>query len=362
MKNRNVIFDNLRGICMLGVIAIHAGSFVMDSGTASVHIFMFMEILSRYSVPAFFFISGYGLFYTYSLEKPLAYWPFIKKRLTSIGVPYIIWSLFYLVAYDHTYHDIQNWHLQELGFTLAFGNAVYHIYFLVILMWFYLLFPLWRKLLSLMEKCTLKVSLPLLFLAQLYLYNLSSHFWGYPAWIMKSDFIYNLFQYRLNYFPFFYLFVFILGGIIARNYETFVSFLRKHFKLITLFFFLSASCNAAVFYRHLYKWHMDLETIVNTLQQLSTYGLVYTIASLFFFCALLDKYRDHKLAWLQKLSQRSFLIYLVHPLIMDQLYLQLQFLGIKFSSVPMQLFYLTVVAISYFAAVLIHKALKKINL
>lgn len=362
MRNRNVIFDNLRGICMLGVIAIHAGSYVMDSATASVHIFMFMEILSRYSVPTFFFISGYGLFYTYPLEKPLAYLPFIKKRLASIGIPYIIWSLFYLVAYDHTYHNIQNWHLYELWFTLAFGNAVYHIYFLVILMWFYLLFPLWRKLLALMEKYSLKASLILLFFAQLYLYNWSAHFWGYPTWIMNNDFIFNLFQYRLNYFPFFYLFVFILGGVIARNYELFVNFLRNHFKAITVFFLLSATINATVFYRHLYKWHMDLESIVNALQQLSTYGLIYTIASLFFFSALLDKYRDHKLVWLQKLSQRSFLIYLVHPFVMDQLYFQIKFLGINFSNVPMQLFYLAVVVISYFASVLIHNTLKKINL
>ena len=107
---------------------------------------------------------------------------------------------------------------------------------------------------------------------------------------------------------------------------------------------------------------MDLESIVNALQQLSTYGLIYTIASLFFFSALLDKYRDHKLVWLQKLSQRSFLIYLVHPFVMDQLYFQIKFLGINFSNVPMQLFYLAVVVISYFASVLIHNTLKKINL
>lgn len=68
--------------------------YVMDSATASEHIFMLLEVLSRYSVPAFFFISGYGLFYTYALDKPFAYWSFIKKRLTSIGVPYLC----YLVA------------------------------------------------------------------------------------------------------------------------------------------------------------------------------------------------------------------------------------------------------------------------
>lgn len=362
MKERNIIFDNLRGICMLGVIAIHAGSYVMDSATASEHIFMLMEVLSRYSVPAFFFISGYGLFYTYTLDKPLAYWPFIKKRLVSIGIPYVLWSLLYIAAYDYSYPDPQNWDLNELWFKLAFGNASYHIYFLVILMWFYALFPLWRRLMLLMEKYSLKLSLPILFLAQLYFYNLSSHFWGYPAWVMQDDFIFNLFQYRLNYIPFFYLFIFMLGGVIARHYEVFASLIRNNFKLITCAFLLSASVNAAVFYRHLYKWHMDLETIVNTLQQLSTYGLIYTVTALFFFCALLDKYRTHKITWLQKLSNRSFLIYLVHPYIMDQIYLQLKFAAIPFSLVPMPLFYLAIVSISYFAAVVMHKTMNYLHI
>jgi len=362
LKERNVIFDNLRGICMLGVIAIHTGSYVMDSATASEHIFMLLEVLSRYSVPAFFFISGYGLFYTYALDKPFAYWSFIKKRLTSIGVPYVIWSLLYSAVYSFAYHDPQNWSLGELLFKLFFGTAVYHIYFLVILMWFYILFPLWRKLMLFMEKCNLKLSIPLLFLAQLYLYKLSAHFWGYPDWILKNNIIYNLFQYRLNYFPFFYLFIFMLGGIIALHYKIFISFIRNHFTLITVVFLLSASVNAAVFYRHFYKWNMDLEDIVNTLQQLSLYGLTYTVAALFFFCALLEKYKNKELSWLQKLSERSFLIYLVHPFIMDQLYTLLKFTGVPFTLVPMQIFYLAIVIISYFIAVGIHKTVKTIKI
>lgn len=75
----------------------------------------------------------------------------------------------------------------------------------------------------------------------------------------------------------------MLGGVIALHYKTFISLIRNHFTLITGVFLLSASVNAAVFYRHFYKWNMDLEDIVNTLQQLSLYGLTYTVAALFFF-------------------------------------------------------------------------------
>ena len=62
MPERNQIIDDLRGICMLGVIGIHVGSFVLEAPYPNSFLYMLLEILSRYSVPAFFFISGYGLF------------------------------------------------------------------------------------------------------------------------------------------------------------------------------------------------------------------------------------------------------------------------------------------------------------
>ena len=80
MGQRNKLIDNLRGICMLGVIAIHAGSSIAASASPNVHIYMLFEVLSRYSVPAFFFISGYGLFASYNLYQKLNYFPYLHKR------------------------------------------------------------------------------------------------------------------------------------------------------------------------------------------------------------------------------------------------------------------------------------------
>ena len=51
MPERNQIIDDLRGICMLGVIGIHVGSFVLEAPYPNS---LLLEILSRYSVPAFF--------------------------------------------------------------------------------------------------------------------------------------------------------------------------------------------------------------------------------------------------------------------------------------------------------------------
>ena len=87
---RNTIIDNLRGICMLGVIGIHIGSLALAPNNFT--LYLLLEILSRYSVPSFFFISGYGLACT---DKGLLngsrlnYIDFMKKRLRGAGLPYI---------------------------------------------------------------------------------------------------------------------------------------------------------------------------------------------------------------------------------------------------------------------------------
>ena len=151
MKKRNIIFDHLRALSMLGVVAIHVGDLVMQSGTPWNWLYLLCEVLSRYSVPTFFFISGYGLFYSHPLEKPLEYRSFIKKRFKSIGIPYVVTSLFYMGVASLMARNLAMWHPKYVLFTLFFGLGNYHIYFLVILMWFYLLFPLWRSLMKKME-------------------------------------------------------------------------------------------------------------------------------------------------------------------------------------------------------------------
>lgn len=226
-EKRNIIFDHLRALSMLGVVAIHVGDLVMQSGTPWNWLYLLCEVLSRYSVPTFFFISGYGLFYSHPLEKPLEYRSFIKKRFKSIGIPYVVTSLFYMGVASLMARNLAMWHPKYVLFTLFFGLGNYHIYFLVILMWFYLLFPLWRSLMKKMEAMGLYLSLSILFILELFLYRVSAHFWAYPQWVVDTPLLYDLLRYRLNYFPFFYLFVFMMGGVIARHYEAFLTFIRK---------------------------------------------------------------------------------------------------------------------------------------
>jgi surface polysaccharide O-acyltransferase-like enzyme len=361
MKQRNTIFDNMRGICMLGVIAIHVGDLVMESGTPWNWIYLLCEVLSRYSVPTFFFISGYGLFYSHPLEKPLDYGHFLVRRLKSIGIPYVLTSLFYLLISSLTAGDPGILRPKHILFTLIFGLGYYHIYFLVILMWFYVLIPLWRRLMAAMEKAGLPLSLGILAILQLLLYRASAHFWAYPQWVVDHRWIYNLLQFRLNYFPFFYLFVFLLGGVIARHYETFLQLVQTRKKQLTVFFLATAAGNTFLFYYDVLCRRMTLEDTTNALQQLSTPGLIYTVACILFFSSILEKYPAGSLKGLERISERSFLIYLIHPFFLDQLYFNIPRFLMPFDHFPMPLFYILLVLIAYGASEILHRLIRTVR-
>ena len=79
MTERNKTIDKLRGICMLGVLGIHTGSLVLMSVSPNQHLCMLFEILSRYSVPAFFFVSGYGLFCHYKPGTGFFIWYILQQ-------------------------------------------------------------------------------------------------------------------------------------------------------------------------------------------------------------------------------------------------------------------------------------------
>lgn len=354
---RNNLIDNLRGLCMLGVVAIHIGSFVMTSATPSEHIYMFFQILSRYSVPTFFFISGYGLFAKYGLDKELHYSSFILKRFKSVGIPYIIWSLLYLLYYEKLYPGSIIWTLGAISFTLFWGVACYQLYFMVILLWFYASFPLWRKLMAVMSKYSLAVGMTLLFFLQMLFHYASANFWIYPAWIANSVILTNFFNYRLNYLPLFYLYIFMLGGVIALHYQKFITILKNKLSAITIFFLATSCIMAGSFYNYYYNQHLEPDTITGVLQQLSPEGFLYTNACILFFCAILLRLNTQNigLKFINLFTEHSLIIYLIHPFFMSDTMIRLTNWGINFNQIPVLIFYCFILFESILASMLIKK-------
>ena len=311
---RNQLIDNIRGLCLLGVVAIHIGSLALAPNNFI--LYAILEVLSRYSVPSFFFVSGYGLFC--GLKKYTNYTSFLKKRLLSAGLPYLSWSLFYLLYFWCILPPgYIKWDPLHLGFVLFFGLACYHLYFMVILIWFYFCFPLWRWLLAKMEQLGLVLGLGLLFIFQLAFNYWTTHPGvNISQWPLVAQ---NLFNYRLNYLPLHYIFIFMLGAVAAVRPQQWQDFLQKHFVAICSFFIASTGyILGSAYYAHYYTGYSLLD-LANTYHQLSPQGLFYTLGSILFFCAALPRLKVDGLLnkTIVLLSSYSMLIYFIHPLLLE---------------------------------------------
>lgn len=366
---RNTIIDNLRGICMLGVIGIHIGSLAL--ATNNFTLYLLLEILSRYSVPSFFFISGYGLAFTDKgllSGSRLNYIDFMKKRLRGAGLPYLSWSLFYMLYFWLILPPgFVSWNPLHVAYVLFFGLGCYHLYFMVILLWFYASYPLWRRLLRIIIHQNIPFMLVLLFIFQLAFNWWTTHpGLNTAGWSVLAK---NFFDYRLNYLPLHYLLIFMSGGLAACYWEKFIALLRRYSVIVCLIFAASVAWDVQSCYEAVTVKGYTLIDLANTYHQLSPQGLCYTVGSLLFFCLALD--------WLERkaqsegslakpfykaisiLSAYSMLIYFVHPLLLDWLSSAYNHFGIIMTVKKVALSYVLLVLGSLVLSILLTKAFEK---
>src|SRR3989338_5965868 len=100
MKSRDFAVDFVRLIAILGVVVIHTSTFFTGKSQPFSFDFYFLHIINqfmRFSVPAFFAISGYLLATHYSdMKSPLL---FYKKRIYKILIPYLSCSTVYFLFF-----------------------------------------------------------------------------------------------------------------------------------------------------------------------------------------------------------------------------------------------------------------------
>ena len=366
---RNTIIDNLRGICMLGVIGIHIGSLALAPNNFT--LYLLLEILSRYSVPSFFFISGYGLACTDKgllSGSRLNYIDFMKKRLRGAGLPYISWSLFYMLYFWLILPPgFVSWNPLHVAYVLFFGLGCYHLYFMVILLWFYASYPLWRRLLRIIIHQSIPFMLVLLFIFQLAFNWWTTHpGLNTAGWSVLAK---NFFDYRLNYLPLHYLLIFMSGGLAACYWEKFIALLRRYSAMVCIIFAASVAWDVQSCYEAVTVKGYTLIDLANTYHQLSPQGLCYTVGSLIFFCLVLDwlERRAQSEGSLAKpfykaisiLSAYSMLIYFVHPLLLDWLSSAYNHFGIIMTVKKVALSYVLLVLGSLALSILLTKIFAK---
>jgi len=347
--------EAIRGISMMGVIGIHIGAEYLANPTPNIHLVALFDIGTRFSVPIFFFISAFGLFYGQSPSAPFSYRDFLVRRGRAVVLPYLVWSFFYIL------HDA--WHygmgippLSSIASMLFFGNAKYQLYFMVILIWFYLLMPLWRILLA-------RMTLPLL--AEILLVQVAFDYWSsfntafnlYVYGLPEGTLLRALLFYRLNYWVVHYIFIFLLGGYIALHFDAFRAWMERTTGRLYALGILSLAALLAWYYKLiLVDGYTPLQGIF-TAHQLSPLGILYTIGATLALFAFFTHLGTKTLLGrtFQLLGKHSYFIYLAHPIAITYLLMVIHGRGYVLTAPIALTMYAATLALTLLGAVVVRK-------
>lgn len=145
MKEKLKEIDILRGLAFLAVVLQHAiGHYypLPETGLADGVLLGAALIASKFAVPVFLFITGMVLFYNYSHTVHAG--TFLWKRARDVVFPYAVWTVVYVVLIHKL--DLGAWATyRTLGRWLITGEACYHLWYVVMILQFYLLFPLLQR-------------------------------------------------------------------------------------------------------------------------------------------------------------------------------------------------------------------------
>ncbi|WP_232695873.1 acyltransferase [Brevibacillus daliensis] len=299
MEQRLKEYDFIRVLCVFGVIAIHVTShFVTKTELA----FAWNQ-LSRFAVPMFMILSGFFLFYK-DRHYPPNKWVPMKNRIVKLMIPYLLWTTVYALFTQGGLMENGNysmWFSYWLEVTLL-GKGYVHLYFMLIVFQFYLLYPLFRRWFYRSPKSLLFLTFIITLVMQTLVfisnnpnisYTLPDIWYSYsvpiPVWC----------------------FYFISGMWLAHHRDRWESWIKGKG---WLFFLLWIASYVLLF--------MDSKSSSTFMLSMKPTIIIYCFASFFFFFSM-GSFLYRKKKWWHStfdwISTQSFLIFLLHPLLLTVL-------------------------------------------
>jgi peptidoglycan/LPS O-acetylase OafA/YrhL len=142
--------DAMRPVKQAAVISTHTLVYFAPLATSTTVVGLVM--LTRFSRDAFLFVSACMLAFSYRDTAKMILTSYFKRRFIAVGVPYLAWTVIY---YFYTaLGDARNFPYYSFRGSEAFSvhglhhfvhllwTGYYHLYFLILIMEFYVLFPL----------------------------------------------------------------------------------------------------------------------------------------------------------------------------------------------------------------------------
>jgi len=142
--SRRTDLDWVRAVSILGVVLSHSSSLFVSRPSRLAFLGVTPALLCnqvpRFNIPVFFLLSGLGLCLS---RRPLKLPGFWLRRLWKVGVPYVLWTVFYfLAASDFDFSTLlAPGAFAALGRNCLTGGAAPHLWFIPVMLQFYLLYP-----------------------------------------------------------------------------------------------------------------------------------------------------------------------------------------------------------------------------
>ncbi|MBR5152351.1 MAG: acyltransferase [Clostridia bacterium] len=260
-------------------------------------LFFSLTKLTTFAVPGFVFTSAVKLFYQYGDRNRFSYLRFLWGRTKKVVFPYLLASVVYYAVFVWILH-IYQFDLDQFLGLLINGNLSAQFYFVILIVQFYLMMPIWMS----FSRVKNKLFVIFLMIGALALTILSRMYFPYEAATNKI-------------FPSYLIFWF-LGSYVGLHYEAFETIIAKSKPLIYVGWLLLAVAHCILSY-------MQFGGLI-------AYKFSPVIVVLFCFfsiCGFYSYARELTFSLerrgkglLTSISQASYDIYLIHCLIIMVLY------------------------------------------
>jgi len=308
-------------ISILSVVLIHTTGDALNYFSPYSFTYKFFYLIysqASFAVPVFIFVSGFVLFYRYYgqkfslLEEGVS---FYKKRIWDIAVPYLLFSFIYFIVDNFNKLSISDSKTIAVNYIKAVltGSAHTHLYYMLVIIQFTVLFPFFIKLLNtkvFKDRALLWVIVG--FLCQIAYVYLNRYY------IVNIHNIPNIFHKTGSLFIS-YLFYYFLGAFFGVHFHRIKAIALGNKGLSILLLLLWAVIGiyyAQICYRGfvLNKWAASSAfdygwLLLNTL----SIGLLMVLAFIFYS---FNEQQGGLSRLISQLSKYSFGIYLIHPLIL----------------------------------------------
>lgn len=135
----------IRAVAAMLVVAIHTVnsiSYSASTGEFTSDALGYINQMARLGTPIFAVISAFLLTISV-INRGFSLNYFMKSRFSKIFIPYIIWTIFYLLYREYFLHNLED--DGKLINYFVYGKANFHLYFILTVIQFYFLFPFVHK-------------------------------------------------------------------------------------------------------------------------------------------------------------------------------------------------------------------------